>query len=72
MGDIGLWEPNEAFAVQVILCRDVLGIPQDRLHVNGGAIALGHPPCGGGDVRWGRTRGGGVDRGDVTGQPLGD
>jgi acetyl-CoA C-acetyltransferase len=41
--DIGLWELNEAFAVQVIYCRDKLGIPQDRLNVNGGAIAIGHP-----------------------------
>jgi acetyl-CoA C-acetyltransferase len=41
--DIGLWELNEAFAVQVIYCRDMLGIPDDRLNVNGGAIAVGHP-----------------------------
>ena len=41
--DIDLWELNEAFAVQVIYCRDKLGIPDDRLNVNGGAIALGHP-----------------------------
>jgi acetyl-CoA C-acetyltransferase len=41
--DIDLWELNEAFAVQVIYCRDRLGIPADRLNVNGGAIALGHP-----------------------------
>ena len=41
--DIDLWELNEAFAVQVIYCRDKLGIPHDRLNVNGGAIALGHP-----------------------------
>jgi acetyl-CoA C-acetyltransferase len=41
--DIGLWELNEAFAVQVIYCRDKLGIPNDRLNVNGGAIAVGHP-----------------------------
>src|SRR4051812_22119667 len=41
--DIGLWELNEAFAVQVIYCRDKLGIPDDRLNVDGGAIALGHP-----------------------------
>jgi acetyl-CoA C-acetyltransferase len=41
--DIGLWELNEAFAVQVLYCRDKLGIPDDRLNVNGGAIALGHP-----------------------------
>jgi acetyl-CoA C-acetyltransferase len=41
--DIDLWELNEAFAVQVVYCRDRLGIPDDRLNVNGGAIALGHP-----------------------------
>ena len=41
--DIGLWELNEAFAVQVLYCRDKLGIPDDRLNVNGGAIAVGHP-----------------------------
>ena len=41
--DIDLWELNEAFAVQVLYCRDRLGIPADRLNVNGGAIALGHP-----------------------------
>jgi acetyl-CoA C-acetyltransferase len=41
--DVGLWELNEAFAVQVIYCRDKLGIPDDRLNVNGGAIAVGHP-----------------------------
>ena len=41
--DIGLWELNEAFAVQVIYCRDKLGIPDDRLNVNGGSIAVGHP-----------------------------
>ena len=43
IGDIDLWELNEAFAVQVLYCRDKLGIPADRLNVNGGAIALGHP-----------------------------
>ena len=43
VADIGLWELNEAFAVQVIYCRDKLGIPDDRLNVNGGAIAVGHP-----------------------------
>ena len=43
MEDVGLWELNEAFAVQVIYCRDKLGIPNDRLNVNGGAIAVGHP-----------------------------
>jgi acetyl-CoA C-acetyltransferase len=41
--DIGLWELNEAFAVQVIHCRDRLGIPSERLNVDGGAIAIGHP-----------------------------
>ena len=41
--DIGLWELNEAFAVQVIYCRDRLGIPDDRLNVDGGSIAVGHP-----------------------------
>lgn len=41
--DVGLWELNEAFAVQVIYCRDKLGIPDERLNVNGGAIAVGHP-----------------------------
>jgi len=41
--DIGLWELNEAFAVQVLYCRDKLGIPDERLNVNGGAIAMGHP-----------------------------
>lgn len=43
VSDIGLWELNEAFAVQVLYCRDRLGIPDDRLNVNGGAIAVGHP-----------------------------
>jgi acetyl-CoA C-acetyltransferase len=43
VADIDLWELNEAFAVQVLYCRDKLGIPDDRLNVNGGAIALGHP-----------------------------
>ena len=43
VNDIDLWELNEAFAVQVIYCRDRLGIPADRLNVNGGAIAVGHP-----------------------------
>jgi acetyl-CoA C-acetyltransferase len=41
--DIGLWEINEAFACQVLYCRDQLGIPDERLNVNGGAIAIGHP-----------------------------
>ncbi len=43
MDDIDLWELNEAFAVQTVYCRDRLGIPNDRLNVNGGAITLGHP-----------------------------
>jgi acetyl-CoA C-acetyltransferase len=43
ISDIGLWELNEAFAVQVLYCRDRLGIPDDLLNVNGGAIAVGHP-----------------------------
>jgi acetyl-CoA C-acetyltransferase len=43
MDDIGLWELNEAFASQVLYCRDKLGIPEDRLNVDGGAIAIGHP-----------------------------
>ncbi len=41
--DIGIWELNEAFAVQVLYCRDRLGIPDDRLNVSGGAISIGHP-----------------------------
>src|SRR5437868_7059776 len=41
--DIGLWELNEAFAVQVLYCRDKLGIPMDQLNVDGGAISIGHP-----------------------------
>jgi acetyl-CoA C-acetyltransferase len=43
VADIDLWELNEAFAVQVLYCRDKIGIPNERLNVNGGAIALGHP-----------------------------
>ena len=43
MDDIGLWELNEAFAVQVLYCRDTLGIPDEILNVNGGAISIGHP-----------------------------
>jgi acetyl-CoA C-acetyltransferase len=43
IGDIGLWELNEAFACQVIYCRDKLGIPDELLNVNGGAISIGHP-----------------------------
>ena len=41
--DIGLWELNEAFAVQVLYCRDHIGIDNDKLNVNGGAISVGHP-----------------------------
>jgi acetyl-CoA C-acetyltransferase len=41
--DIGIWELNEAFAVQVVYCRDKLGIPWERLNVNGGAVSIGHP-----------------------------
>ena len=47
VSDIDLWELNKAFAVQVMYCRDRLGIPADRLNVNGGAIALGASPLGG-------------------------
>ena len=43
VGDIGLWELNEAFAVQVLYCRDTLGIPDELLNVNGGSISIGHP-----------------------------
>ena len=43
MDDIDLWELNEAFAVQVIYCRDQLGIPNECLNVSGGSIAIGHP-----------------------------
>ena len=43
VSDIDLWELNEAFAVQVIYCRDRLGIDPQKLNVNGGAIAMGHP-----------------------------
>jgi acetyl-CoA C-acetyltransferase len=45
MDDVGLWELNEAFAVQVIYCRDRLGIDPEKLNVNGGSISIGHP-CG--------------------------
>ena len=41
--DIDLWELNEAFAVQVVYCRDRLGIPMERLNVDGGSVAIGHP-----------------------------
>jgi len=43
IGNIDLWELNEAFACQVLYCRDKLGIPNDRLNVDGGAISIGHP-----------------------------
>ena len=43
MDDIDLWELNEAFAVQTLYCRDRLGIPMERLNVNGGSISIGHP-----------------------------
>jgi acetyl-CoA C-acetyltransferase len=43
MEDVGLWELNEAFAVQVIYCRDKLGIPQDKLNVDGAAVSIAHP-----------------------------
>ena len=43
MDDIDLWELNEAFAVQVVYCRDRLGIPMEKLNVDGGAISIGHP-----------------------------
>ena len=43
VNDIGLWELNEAFACQVIYCRDQLGIDNDKLNVNGGSISIGHP-----------------------------
>ena len=43
MDDIDLWELNEAFACQVVYCRDQLGIPDENLNVNGGAISIGHP-----------------------------
>ena len=43
LDDIGLWELNEAFAVQVLYCRDKLGIPDELLNVNGGSISIGHP-----------------------------
>ena len=43
MDDIDLWELNEAFASQVLYCRDRLGIPQDKLNVDGGSISIGHP-----------------------------
>jgi len=43
IGDVGLWELNEAFAVQTVYCRDRLGIPDEQLNVDGGAISVGHP-----------------------------
>jgi acetyl-CoA acetyltransferase len=63
MSDVDLWELNEAFAVQVIYCRDRLGIDPEKLNVNGGSIAIGHPfgsaqsaVRSGHHVHWGRTR----------------
>ena len=55
MDDIGLWELNEAFAVQVIYCQDRLGIPDERLNVDGGAISIGHP-YGMSGAGWSATR----------------
>ncbi|QDM40951.1 acetyl-CoA C-acyltransferase [Altererythrobacter sp. TH136] len=61
--DIGVWELNEAFAVQVLYCQDVLGIPDDKLNVNGGSISIGHPygmtgaRCVGHAIREGKRRG---------------
>jgi acetyl-CoA C-acetyltransferase len=61
--DIGIWELNEAFASQVLYCRDTLGIPNDKLNVSGGAISIGHPygmtgaRCVGHIVREGKRRG---------------
>ena len=61
--DIGVWELNEAFAVQVLYCQDVLGIPGERLNVNGGSISIGHPygmtgaRCVGHALREGQRRG---------------
>jgi acetyl-CoA C-acetyltransferase len=43
MDDIDVWELNEAFASQVVYCRDTLGIPMEKLNVNGGSISIGHP-----------------------------
>lgn len=63
MDDIGLWELNEAFAVQVLYCRDRLGIPDELLNVNGGSISIGHPygmtgaRCAGHALIEGRRRG---------------
>src|SRR5690606_30150403 len=64
MDDIGLWELNEAFAVQVLYCRDKLGIADELLNVNGGAISIGHPygmtgaRCVGHALLEGKRRGG--------------
>ncbi|MGQ2980021.1 MAG: acetyl-CoA C-acyltransferase [Polaromonas sp.] len=63
VSDIDLWELNEAFAVQVIYCRDKLGIPMDKLNVNGGAIAVGHPYGVSGQRRTGPALGEGKRRG---------
>jgi acetyl-CoA C-acetyltransferase len=63
MDDIGIWELNEAFASQVLYCRDTLGIPNERMNVSGGAISIGHPygmtgaRCVGHIVREGKRRG---------------
>src|SRR3984957_1915908 len=63
MDDIGIWELNEAFASQVLYCRDTLGIPNEKLNVSGGAISIGHPygmtgaRCVGHIVREGKRRG---------------
>ena len=43
MEDIDIWELNEAFAVQAVYCRDKLGIPMDKLNLDGGSISIGHP-----------------------------
>ena len=63
VADIDLWELNEAFAVQVLYCADTLGIPMDRLNVNGGAIAVGHPYGVSGQRRAGQARREGKRRG---------
>jgi acetyl-CoA C-acetyltransferase len=61
--DIGVWELNEAFAVQVLYCQDVLGIPGEKLNINGGSISIGHPygmtgaRCVGHAIREGKRRG---------------
>ena len=65
VADVDLWELNEAFAVQVLYCQQRLGIPDDRLNVNGGAIALGHPYGMSGARRGETTRGSSRRRYDV-------